>query len=133
MRKRFMTANQESWEVLKHRSREMRHNPTIAEKIIWSAIRKRAFGYSFRRQHVIGYYIVDFLCLECKVILEIDGESHDNKQEYDTARDEYLEGLGYHVLHITNEEVLSYADLATQRIIDFLKQHSKKCESHSQI
>ena len=62
--------------------------------------------YDFDRQKIIGNYIVDFYCGNCNVVVEIDGSSHDNKQEYDAKRDEYLISLGLVVIHITTRDVL---------------------------
>lgn len=65
-------------------SRNLRNNSTLAEAVLWKYLQnKQAFGYRFRRQKVIGKYIVDFYCPKLKLVIEIDGSSHDYKYEYD--------------------------------------------------
>jgi type I site-specific restriction-modification system R (restriction) subunit len=68
--------------------------------------RKKFKGYDFDRQKIIGNYIVDFYCANVGVVIEIDGKSHDDKQEYDARRDAYLRSLGLTVIHITAKQVL---------------------------
>ena len=75
--------------------------------LFWQQVHKQKFkGFDFDRQKIIGNYIVDFYCANCQVVIEIDGDSHDEKEEYDAARDTYLESLGLTVIHITAKEVL---------------------------
>ena len=89
------------------RARELRHPQTPAETTLWQHLRNRTIGYKFRRQHPIDRFIIDFYCAEAKLCIEIDGSSHlDAKQEeYDKARTELLEGLGYKVIRFTNNDV----------------------------
>ena len=92
---------------LKDRAKALRKAGNLAEVLFWQEVHKRKFkGYDFDRQKIIGNYIVDFYCANCQVVIEIDGSSHDDKQEYDEARDTYLESLGLTVIHITAKEVL---------------------------
>jgi very-short-patch-repair endonuclease len=95
--------------VILARAREMRQPQTPAETMLWGALRNRQTGYKFRRQHPVERFIVDFYCAEAKLLIEVDGESHlDPKQkEYDEARTEYLEELGYRVIRFTNDDVKS--------------------------
>ena len=89
-------------------SRQLRKNMTPQEKRLWSAIRNRQFfGYRFRRQFPIGQYIVDFICREKKIIIEIDGGQHkeDIKIYYDNKRTEYLTTEGYKVIRFWNNEI----------------------------
>jgi very-short-patch-repair endonuclease len=93
--------------ALKDRARELRKSANLSEVLMWKQIHKGAFnGYDFDRQKIIGNYIVDFFCLECGVVIEIDGSSHDDKAEYDAQRDAFLEGLGLVVIHIAAKDVL---------------------------
>lgn len=79
---------------------------TDAENRIWYYLRDRRLqGYKFVRQYVIGKYIVDFICREKKLIIEIDGGQHMNAMEYDEQRSCYLESRGYQVLRVWNNEV----------------------------
>ena len=89
------------------RSRELRHPQTPAEATLWQNLRNRNLGYKFRRQHPIDRFIVDFYCAEAKLCIEIDGGSHFEKEqeEYDKARTEFLEALGYQVVRYTNNDV----------------------------
>jgi very-short-patch-repair endonuclease len=92
--------------ILAH-AREMRHPQTPAEATLWRALRNRQTGFKFRRQHPIYRFIIDFYCAEAKLLIEIDGESHrePGQAEYDKARTEYLEALGYLVIRFTNDDV----------------------------
>ncbi|MBI5353698.1 MAG: DUF559 domain-containing protein [Chloroflexi bacterium] len=93
--------------IILQRAREMRHPQTPAEAALWGAIRNRNLGFKFRRQHPIDRFIIDFYCAQAKLCIEIDGESHleASQMEYDAARTEYLEYLGYKVIRFTNNDV----------------------------
>jgi very-short-patch-repair endonuclease len=93
--------------ILLERAREMRHPQTPAEATLWHGIRNRNLGYKFRRQHPIDRFIIDFYCAQAKLCIELDGESHleADQMEYDAARTEYLEYLGYKVIRFTNNDV----------------------------
>jgi len=88
-------------------ARELRQPQTLAEATLWRHLRNRNLKYKFRRQHPIDFFIIDFYCAEAKLLIEIDGESHLEKeqQEYDQARTEYLEALEYKVIRFTNNDV----------------------------
>jgi very-short-patch-repair endonuclease len=94
-------------EKLKDRRRELRKRSTKEEEILWSKIRNNKIGCKFKRQHSIGGYILDFYCSERKLIVEIDGASHNTKgaREYDKNRDEYFNELGYTTIRFSNTEV----------------------------
>jgi very-short-patch-repair endonuclease len=85
----------------------MRHPQTPAEATLWQILRNRQFGFKFRRQHPIYKFIIDFYCAEAKLLIEVDGESHlgSDQEEYDNARTEYLQKLGYKVIRFTNDDV----------------------------
>ena len=95
-----------------HRARQLRKNSTVPERKFWFFLRNRKLGgLKFRRQHPIGPYIVDFICDELKLIVEVDGDSHDEQSfEYDEARQRNLEGRGYRVIRVTNDDVLEDAE-----------------------
>ena len=79
-------------------ARELRSGSTDTEKVLWSRLRaKRLEGLKFRRQHPIGKYVVDFACLEKKIVIELDGGQHaePERKEYDRERDNWLEREGY--------------------------------------
>lgn len=83
-----------------------RHNPTDAERKMWSLLRNNGMGVAFRRQHQIGQYIVDFVCLEKKLIIECDGSQHLDNRVADNLRTSFLEQEGYHVIRFWNNEIL---------------------------
>ena len=92
----------------KSRSRALRANETAAEELLWRELRNRQLArWKFRRQYPIDRYIVDFVTLEGKVIVEVDGGTHSTPQELerDDSRTRCLEGLGFHVLRVTNTDV----------------------------
>jgi very-short-patch-repair endonuclease len=97
-------------EFLRHRAREMRHDPTPAERILWGRLRNRRFaGIKVRRQHPIAGFIVDFYAPECAVVIELDGETHIGKEGEDRDRDEALQRSGLTVLRFWNTAI--YEDL----------------------
>lgn len=92
---------------LKGHAKALRKAGNLAEVLFWQQVKRRKFkGLDFDRQKIVDNYIVDFYCVNCQVVIEIDGDSHDDKQEYDAARDAFLESLGLTVIHITAKEVL---------------------------
>jgi len=98
------------YKLTKEFALEHRRKPTQAEKFLWKQLRgKRLGGYKFRRQHIIGKYIADFICLAKKLVIEIDGLIHqlpDNK-ENDEIRTAWLQSKGYSVVRFANDEVLN--------------------------
>ena len=96
-------------QLLIQRAKQMRRQPTEPERLLWSALRARRLDPAkFRRQVVIGSYVVDFACrIPTKLIIEIDGDSHDFQPEYDAGRTEELEANGYRLLRFTNSDVMT--------------------------
>lgn len=93
---------------LKARARKLRQAGNLSEVLFWNQVKNKQFkGFDFDRQKIIGNYIADFYCSNYNVVIEIDGSSHDNKQEYDAKRDAYLESLGLVVIHIPVEDILN--------------------------
>lgn len=91
---------------LKAKAKELRKNMTLSEIILWNELKKKQIkGYDFDRQRPIDNFIVDFYCKDLMLAIEIDGESHVGKEEYDTLRDERLRNFGIHVLHFDDLEV----------------------------
>ena len=88
-------------------ARQNRRDPTWAEAMIWADLRSRQLGYKFRRQQPIGRFIVDFVCFEKRVIVELDGWSHHLEQTWvrDDERHRWLESEGYSVLRFNDEDV----------------------------
>jgi very-short-patch-repair endonuclease len=84
---------------------------TEAEKLLWSAIRDRRLeGFKFRRQMWIGSFIADFVCMEAKLVVEVDGSQHGERAGYDQARTKALAKEGYRVLRFWNNEVMGEMD-----------------------
>ena len=99
------------------RARDMRHTPVATEKLFWSEVRNRKLGgFKFKRQVLIGPYIVDFVCQEKKLVVELDGKLHDGRVAYDAARDEFLKRQGFRVLRFQNNEFLNDAGIVLATI-----------------
>jgi very-short-patch-repair endonuclease len=90
---------------LKFRARLLRNQCTPAEALLWTRIRRKSLGYEFHRQVPIDEYIVDFYCHELRLAIEVDGSSHDNKQDYDQRRQRRLESLGVRFIRFENSDV----------------------------
>lgn len=105
----FRTSSPDIYHLLKENARKNRANMTEAEMILWERLIYYPRPIRFRRQHIIGDYIVDFACLEKKLIIEVDGEYHSNdkQKEFDDLRTEYLNRLGFSVVRFTNEQVVN--------------------------
>jgi very-short-patch-repair endonuclease len=107
MAQNFKTAEALLYGVLKENAKHNRQEMTASETALWYALRKEFQGVKFRRQHPIGEYIADFLCVTHKLVIEVDGGYHNvlSQQENDRQRTEFLEQTGYTVIRFTNEEV----------------------------
>ena len=109
---------------LKDRASAMRNNSTKGEIKFWcELLRKRQSGYQFYRQKILHHYMVDFYCPKLKLVIEIDGTSHDGKQEYDEHRDKILGSYGLKILHYNDLLVLSNFHLIEK---DFKEQILKR-------
>ena len=108
--------------LFRDRARRLRREATEAERKLWSRLRYHQMGVKFRRQHPVGNCIVDFISLEAKLVVEIDGGQHDRDADRlaDARRTQYLEECGFRVLRFWNNEVLSDTDSVLARIADFL-------------
>lgn len=109
------------------KARILRKNMTPAEKIFWSLVRANRLGVHFRRQVPFGPYIIDFLCYSAKLVIELDGSQHFEKeaQEYDRSRDEFCRANGFTVMRFTNREFLSNTDGVMRYIWEYLKKDRK--------
>ncbi len=97
----------------------MRHQQTDAESLLWWRLRRNQLGVSFRRQHPIGRYIVDFACLERRLIVEADGSQHGGRK--DDERDEFLRSAGFLVLRFWSWDVISDLEWVVYEITEALK------------
>src|SRR5216684_2308851 len=94
------------------KARELRKNPTEAEKKLWNHLRLRQLGgYKFRRQHPLGLYIVDFICLEKRLIIEVEGGQDSEQVDYDEERTAWLEAQGFCIVRFWNNEVLNEIEM----------------------
>ena len=92
--------------ALRERARELRNNMTFAEVLLWKELyRKKFLGLNFDRQKIIGNYIVDFYCPDIGMVVEVDGSSHDCKEQYDAKRNKYFESLTLIVVHLSDKEI----------------------------
>ncbi|MFN9467428.1 MAG: DNA methyltransferase [Pseudanabaena sp.] len=108
-------------QVLLQRARELRQKQTPAEKVLWECLRdRRLFEAKFRRQHNIGQYIADFYCHEAKLVIELDGDIHQNQQERDGDRDQWMQSHGFNVIRFSNQAILDYPEETLTQISSFL-------------
>ena len=126
-------ASPDRYGLLKEYARENRNNMTLGEKALWSSLRHKFLGHRFYRQYIIADYIVDFLCHEGGVIIEVDGGYHSEPRqaeddelrprqaEDDELRTQRLEQLGFHVLRFSNEEILENIEDVENRILEFIE------------
>ena len=103
---------------------------TGPERLIWYALRdRRLAGWKFRRQVVIGPYIVDFYSHAASLLLEIDGDSHADRGASDRGREAWLEGLGLRVVRISNDEVLHGLEGVVEGIAEILGSHELRAQA----
>lgn len=111
----------EESESRRTRARDLRQRMTEPEVILWSQLRRRRLGgHKFRRQHPIGPYVVDFACLNAKLIVELDGGHHSEQRHADRQRDANLEELGFTVLRFWNDDVRSNLAVVLEKIVSEL-------------
>jgi very-short-patch-repair endonuclease len=105
------------------RARELRRNPTDAERRLWRHLRQRQLdGHRFRRQVPIGPYVADFVCLERRLIVEVDGGQHAVEADRDEVRTAWLEGQRFSVLRFWNNDVLG----ETEGVLEAIKRELER-------
>jgi very-short-patch-repair endonuclease len=103
---------------------------TDAEQHLWRSLRRRQFnGFKFRRQHPFGDYIIDFVCLERMLVIEIDGGQHAANEQADKLRTKKLAAAGFRILRFWNHEVLGDIEAVCQAIWNALTTPSPPCPS----
>ena len=114
----YETADEMEYELLKNNAIHNRQYATEAERLLWHYLKEKKIGYKFRRQHIVGEYITDFIILKHKSIIEIDGKYHQEAEQVikDTQRTQYLEQKGYTVIRFTNEEVFNHMEDVINKI-----------------
>jgi len=116
----YYGTNKDTWFANKDYVRELRKNPTDAEALLWENVRKDRIGYRIRRQHAIDAYIVDFVCLSKKTIIELDGDIHDYQPKADKLRTEILEENGYSIIRFKNSDVNDHLEEVIKTIKTYL-------------
>lgn len=121
----YQTASPDRYGLLKESAKKMRKRPTEAESVMWNFLCNNQLGVKFRRQHIIGDYIVDFVSLKTKLVIEIDGGIHNKPEQiaHDQVRTEFLTSKGYHVLRFSNEQVISDPDQIIKSIENWLNEN----------
>ncbi|CAN7262631.1 DUF559 domain-containing protein [Pseudoxanthomonas sp. LjRoot168] len=106
------------------RERRLRHEQTDAEHALWWRLRNRRLqGWKFRRQHRIGPYFADFVCLEAGLVVELDGSQHLKQEQYDRTRTAHLKREGFEVLRFWNDDVLRETEAVLVAILTALAPH----------
>jgi len=107
---------------MKRRARELRQNSNPLEEIVWTHLRDRRLGgFKFRRQHVVDSFVVDFYCAAVRLIVELDGSSHEGRERYDLIRERDLEKRGFTVLRFRNHEVYENLEGFLDRVLDMCR------------
>ncbi|MCL4111168.1 UNVERIFIED_CONTAM: hypothetical protein GTU68_038510 [Idotea baltica] len=101
----------------------LRSNMTFEELKLWEVLKKKPFGFKFRRQHPFGIFILDFYCHSKKLSIEIDGDSHDFEEQkaYDIERTKFINDLGVTEIRFTNDEIRNDIQNVEVRISNILK------------
>lgn len=115
----YQTADPLNYGLLKENARKNRQQMTLAETVLWNELRGNGLGVKFLRQHIIGDYIVDFVCKQTGLIIEVDGGYHSTpeQQQLDDLRTDFLHSQGFHVIRFTNDEVLYDTERVLEEII----------------
>lgn len=102
--------------LAKARAGDLRQGMTDAERRLWDRLRRNGLGVKFRRQHPFETWVLDFVCLERKLVIEVDGSQHAETTAADAARSSRLERAGFRVLRFWNHDVLTNTDAVVERI-----------------
>lgn len=109
-------------------AKKLRNNPTHSETILWAYLRQKPFGFKFRRQHPISIYIADFYCHSLKLIIEVDGNVHEDQGQAkkDAERQKHLEAEGISFIRLTNEQIEKHLEKVIETIENTLKKRVTK-------
>ena len=121
---------------LVERARKLRANQTPAEEIFWQIVRNRKLGgMKFRRQHQINRYIVDFYCVELGLIIELDGDIHDTREQLtkDSKRDKYLTSIGNTIIRIPNQRIFDYIQAVLEELMDWALKNTLPTENYPSL
>ena len=116
----YNTASPDRYMLLKEFAKKNKQHPTEAEKLLWECLRGKNLWFKFNRQHIVGDYIVDFICIEKSLVVEVDGGYHSEYEQIqkDEMRTESLRRMGFRVIRFANEDV----DGRIQDVIDKIKE-----------
>jgi len=107
-------------------AKRLRQQATFPERLLWSKLRRgQIFGFRFRRQHAIKNFVVDFCCSDALLIIEVDGDSHLGRAQYDAERQSQLEEMGYRVMRVSNDDILSDIDSVVDGIANAVKRANR--------
>lgn len=120
IRNRIITYNSK----LKELARDLRKQGIYSEVVLWKELKGKKMGFDFHRQKPIDDYIVDFYCSELMLAIEVDGNSHNDKSEYDKKRQRRLESLGISVLRFKDFEVTKNVSAVIENIRGWIKEHT---------
>ncbi|MFY0631623.1 MAG: DUF559 domain-containing protein [Flavobacteriaceae bacterium] len=123
VRQKYMTARPSTYKLIKELQQERKKHTTDAELVLWEQLKTKKIGFKFRREHIIDTFIVDFVCLSKRLIIEVDGKYHQflKQQEADEMRTLILNELGFKVIRFTNEEVIGNIESVLEQISQELK------------
>jgi very-short-patch-repair endonuclease len=114
------------------RGRQLRHGAPFPERLLWGRLRDhRCLGLKFRRQQPVGPYVADFYCAAARVVIELDGRSHEGQQAQDEERQRYLEQQGLKVLRFSNDTVLTNLAGVVEAIAEACKKPSPGPSGHA--
>ena len=116
----YNTASPDRYMLLKEFAKKNKQHPTEAEKLLWEYLRGKNLWFKFNRQHIVGDYIVDFICIEKSLVVEVDGGYHSEYEQIqkDEMRTESLRRMGFRVIRFANEDVYG----RIQDVIDKIKE-----------
>ena len=117
----YITANPQNYLIIKGIRDKLKRKPTKAEELIWFYLKNKKTGFKIRRQHIIDNFIVDFVCLSKKVVIEIDWKIHLIQMDYDEARSSRLNELNFKVIRFDNEEVYLNPEKVANEIKEVLQ------------
>ena len=119
---KYLNGNAYTYKTLVNHAKQNRKAMTEAESLLWEQLRNNKLGLHFRRQHVIGNYIADFICLKCNLVIEVDGDYHNSAEQQlsDRYRTQYFKSKGLKEIRFTNSEVINDIESVMSKIIKSL-------------
>jgi very-short-patch-repair endonuclease len=116
------TLDPKTKQFLQHRAQLQRSNPSWPEQLLWQALRSGQLGVLFRRQYPIGRFVADFVALQARLVVEVDGRCHERRRTSDARRDRKLARLGYRVLRLEAQLVMKQLPVALERVRQALRE-----------